>query len=707
MHFLRKQTLKNLTKKRTKKEENDKHKIPYKDSVLSNEKIIKKLPSEIAKKFKEIIDRNMRMTIDVADILAHIFKEWAIEKKVFHFTHWFQPLTGQMAEKSQNFMIITENSKINALCGESLIMQETDGSSFPHGGLRSTFEARGYIIWDPKSSPFILNNSLCIPSILISFNEEALDFKTPLIRATEFVENAALKLTKLFFPETKYVKSYLGWEQEFFLVDKSILLARPDLHYTGKAIIGSKGTQNQEMTGHYFGKIPTRVLNYMTEVETMAYRLGIPIKTRHNEVAPNQFEFSYFYAETCLAVDHNQLFMEIMKQMADKHDLHVIFHEKPFNHYNGSGKHCNFSFMTDTGLKLYQKSTSPDENLLFLCFLAATISGINKNGCILNESISSYKNDQRLGGHEAPPCILSIFLGDELHDFLVSKIHTGRTKSLTILSSLPNILLDAHDRNRTSPFAYNVNRFEFRSVGSSANCAEPMTAVFTVIGNELNEIYDELKKSTDGQSFPLHVVEVINKFVQSSRNVLFNGDGYSTEWVNEAKRRNLAHFKHCPDAIKQILVDEFMEIYVRNNIFDKNEIKARSEVKLKQFVEHGKNEYQILMNFVNQYVKPSIERYLMKLLKIHSRFSANKIESNDLKQRIHECEKMNQNLIDLQNLLVERMKMFKNDTRNYFFFAEQIIPLFNEIGNICDLIEEIVPDDKWNILKVEELLYLY
>lgn len=695
MHIKRKMTLKTLMKRETFHKSIELQRKEYAEDVLTSEKLLRKLPNRLQEEFKELLENNGRISDEAADFIANIMKEWALSKNVYHYTHWFQPLHGEIAEKTSNFLIISGKSKVNVLCKDTLIKQETDGSSFPNGGLRSTFEARGYIIWDPKSPAFILNNSLCIPSLLISYKEEALDFKTPLLRAVEFVENAALKLTKLLIPETKYVRSLLGWEQEFFIFDKSILQARKDIEIAGRALIGLTDVKNHTHINHYFGKIPPRVLNFMEEAEKKSYELGIPIKTRHNEVAPNQFEFSYFFAETSLAIDHNQLFMEIMKQIATKHDLTVNFHEKPFRTFNGSGKHCNFSFQTDRGLNLYKRSGNFTENLLFLSMLAATISGIYKNGHILNASIASYENDLRLGGHEAPPNILSVFIVDDLHDFLVNKIQKSDKKLFTSTTCLPDILLDTHDRNRTSPFAYNGNRFEFRSVGSSVNCAEAMIALYTILGDEMNQMYEDITRKSEKLGLEESVLHAINEKIQTSQPILFKGDGYSADWVQEAKNRGLACFENCPDCIQKVLEDEQIQIYCRNGIFTPDEIKARYDVKLRKYKNKLKIETVILLEFVQQNILPVSEKYLYRLRKQNGKINCDDSRVENIQQLINELKTYSNQLANSQEFPQEQIET-----------QESAVKLLQKIQSVCEKIEFFIPDKKWDILKNDELLHL-
>lgn len=698
MHFKRRNVLKTLLKRNTRRFSSDLRDVEYKENVLCQEKLLKKLPFKFKKQFQDILENDSQITEEIADIIANIFKEWALSKKVYHFTHWFQPLHGEIAQKSQNFLEITKKCKINALCKDSLIKQETDGSSFPNGGLRSTFEARGYIIWDFKSPVFLLDKSLCIPSTLISYKEESLDYKTPLLKANKLVETAALKIVKLLIPETKNVKSYLGWEQEFFIFDKSVLLARQDLEICGRAIIGRKGYKNQETTNHYFGKVPIRVLDFMTDVEKCAYGLGIPLKTRHNEVAPNQFEFSYFYDETPVAIDHNQLFMEIMRQKAQKHNLTVNFHEKPFKYFNGSGKHCNFSLETDRGFNLYKRSDIASENLLFLCFLSVTISAIHKYGPLLNESISSYDNDLRLGGHEAPPNILSVFVGNDLQEFLINRVKESQKKILTSMTHLPNITLDSHDRNRTSPFAYNGNRFEYRSVGSSANCSEAMTVLFTVLGNEMMEFYEEVTKNSVKGKLEDILIELTTKRIQESKNILFTGDGYSKEWRIEAQNRKLAMFKNCPDSIQQVVERNLADVFSRNNILAKNEIKARYDIKLANYINKAKLERSIIIDFLNQNVLPTAEKYLYKMIKFNEKVSFDSVEN-----KIKILRGLVNELYSLESLL--RYKYDMKHISDPVHIAQQVIPLFEKIQLICEDIETYIPDLEWTLLKNDEILH--
>ena len=514
------------------------------------------LAPTIFKRVSSAIEKGGKIDAASAEEVATAVKTWALSKGVTHYTHWFQPLTGSTAEKHDTFFDAL--SGIEKFKGSALVQQEPDASSFPNGGIRTTFEARGYTAWDPSSPIFIFDNTLCIPTIFVSYTGEALDYKTPLLRSVEAVNAAAVDICQYFDRNVRKVTPSLGVEQEYFIIDKALYACRPDLVMAGRAVFGHNPARGQQLDDHYFGSIPARVKDFMKHFEIEALKLGIPVSTRHNEVAPGQFEVAPLFEEINKATDHNQLLMDLMNKIADKHNLKVLFHEKPFAGLNGSGKHNNWSLITDTGVNLFQPSNSARENLQFLCFLVATIKAVYVHADLLRASIASAGNDHRLGANEAPPAIISIFLGSTLNDVLDEleengnvKLEKGDNMYLKMgISKIPEIILDNTDRNRTSPFAFTGNKFEFRAVGSSSNVAGPMTALNVIVADTLRELKRDIEKEmASGSEKKIAIVNVLRRYIKESKNIRFEGDGYSEEWAQEAERRGLSNLKSTPFAL--------------------------------------------------------------------------------------------------------------------------------------------------------------
>jgi len=541
------------------------------------------------------INHGTKIDRKIADQVAASMKDWALSKGVTHYTHWFQPLTGATAEKHDAFFeTIGNGMAIEKFGGSQLVQQEPDASSFPNGGIRNTFEARGYTAWDPTSPAFIYGTTLSIPTIFVAYTGEALDNKTPLLRALHAVDHAATAVCKYFDKNVKKVTSSLGWEQEYFLIDSALAESRPDIILTGRTLLGHSPAKGQQLDDHYFGSIPIRALNYMRDLETECMLLGIPVKTRHNEVAPNQFELAPIYEESNLAVDHNSLLMDVMKKVATRHHFTVLFHEKPFAGVNGSGKHNNWSLSTNTGVNLLGPGKTPMSNLQFLTFFINTIKAVYEHEELLRAVIASASNDHRLGANEAPPAIISVFIGDQLTKVLkeLESVTNGKLSpqektdlKLNVVGKIPDVLLDNTDRNRTSPFAFTGNKFEFRAVGSTANCANPMTVLNTIVAKQLKDFkieVDELIKTKDLKKDEA-IFNVLREYIKSSKKVLFEGNGYGEAWEKEAKKRGLSNMKTSPEALKAKISKKAIALYKEMEVMSKVEVEARYEIKLEEY----------------------------------------------------------------------------------------------------------------------------
>jgi len=662
---------------------------------------------------------------DLADHISTGMKEWAISKGVTHYTHWFQPLTGATAEKHDAFFETTSNgSAIEKFGGGQLVQQEPDASSFPSGGIRNTFEARGYTAWDPTSPAFIIGTTLCIPTVFVSYTGEALDYKTPLLKALSAVDEAATAVAKYFDKNVTKVQATLGWEQEYFLIDSALATSRPDLMMTGRTLLGHTSAKGQQLEDHYFGSIPTRVLNYMRDLEKECMLLGIPVKTRHNEVAPNQFELAPIFEESNLAVDHNSLLMDVMAKVAERHNFVVLFHEKPFKGVNGSGKHNNWSLATNTGVNLLGPGSTPMSNLQFLTFFINTIKAMNEYEELIRASIASASNDHRLGANEAPPAIISVFIGEQLTKVLdnLENVTKGKLSpeektdlKLNIVGKIPEILLDNTDRNRTSPFAFTGNKFEFRAVGSKANCANPMTVLNTIVAKQLKEfkgavdslIKDKKMKKDDA------IFNVLREYIKESKRILFEGDGYSEEWEKEAKKRKLTNNKTAPEALKAKVSKKAIDLFKEMGIMTEVESKARYEIEVEEYTKRIQIEGRVLGDIARNHVIPTAIKYQsvvvnnVKGLKEIYGGSFTKMAEQQLEiiEAISEhIEKINQGVTQMTE---ERKKAnnlgdFEKTANSY---CEKVKPYFDEIRYHCDKLELLVDDELWPLTKYRELLF--
>jgi len=661
----------------------------------------------------------------IADQVSSSMKDWALSKGVTHYTHWFQPLTGATAEKHDAFFeTIGNGMAIEKFGGSQLVQQEPDASSFPNGGIRNTFEARGYTAWDPTSPAFIYGTTLCIPTIFVAYTGEALDYKTPLLRALYAVDDAATAVCKYFDKNVKKVSSSLGWEQEYFLIDKTLAASRPDITLTGRTLLGHSSAKGQQLDDHYFGSIPSRALNFMRELETECMLLGIPVKTRHNEVAPNQFELAPIYEEANLAVDHNSLLMDIMGRVASRHNFKVLFHEKPFAGINGSGKHNNWSLSTDTGVNLLAPGKTPMSNLQFLTFFINTIKAVNKHEALLRATIASASNDHRLGANEAPPAIISVFIGEQLTKVLeeLEGVTKGKLSpqektelKLNVVGKIPDVLLDNTDRNRTSPFAFTGNKFEFRAVGSTANCGDPMTVLNTIVAKQLKDFKVEVDKLIDEKGLKKDeaVFNVLREYIKSSKRILFDGNGYGEAWEKEAKKRGLSNNKTTPEALKAKVSKDSIALFEDMNVMSKIETEARYEIEIEAYIMHIQIEGRVLGDIARNHIVPTAVKYQNTLIenvkglkeifddkfKMVSKEQINLIE--DISSHI---EGINANVTKMIN---ERKKAntIEDAEKKAHAYCFNVKPLFEDIRYHCDKLELLVDDEIWPLTKYRELLF--
>jgi glutamine synthetase len=662
----------------------------------------------------------------IAEQVASGMKNWALHKGASHYTHWFQPLTGATAEKHDAFFEPTEEgNSVEKFSGNALVQQEPDASSFPSGGLRNTFEARGYTAWDPSSPAFIMEGvngkTLCIPTIFVSYTGEALDYKAPLLKALHAVEKSVVDVCSAYFDEnvTKAFAS-LGIEQEYFLVDEALYNARPDLMLTGRTLLGLSPEKGQQLEDHYFGSIPPRVYDFMLDFEVESYKLGIPLKTRHNEVAPSQFECAPMFEEVNLAVDHNQLLMDLMEKVAQRHGFKVLLHEKPFAGVNGSGKHNNWSLITNTGINLLSPGKTPETNLQFLTFFINVIKAVHDHADLLRASIAAAGNDHRLGANEAPPAIMSIFIGSQLthvlNDFIADKqsVKSSTKKSSIDINKIPEILLDNTDRNRTSPFAFTGNKFEFRAVGSSANSASAMIVLNAIMADQLNAFksaVDALIKK--GKKKEEAIITVLKEYVKSSKNILFEGNGYSDAWVKEAKKRGLSNIKTTPEALNAYVSQKSKELFEGNGIFNARELDARYEIMQENYVKRIDIEAKVLAQLAISHVIPSALAYQQKLSENVASLKtigvARKSYEAQLKF-INEISKYISHIREsVEKMIAENEKAHHhadNTHKAALAFCHKVKPLFDEIRKSSDALEFIIEDDLWKLPKYRELLFV-
>jgi glutamine synthetase len=653
------------------------------------------------------IDRN------VADQVASSMKDWALGKGVTHYTHWFQPLTGATAEKHDAFFeTVSGGMAIEKFGGSQLVQQEPDASSFPSGGIRNTFEARGYTAWDPTSPAFIYGTTLCIPTIFVAYTGEALDYKTPLLRALHAVDDAATAVCKYFDKNVKKVTSSLGWEQEYFLIDKLMAASRPDIALTGRTLLGHSAAKGQQLDDHYFGSIPNRALDFMRELETECMLLGIPVKTRHNEVAPNQFEVAPIFEEANLAVDHNALLMDIMGRVASRHNFKVLLHEKPFAGVNGSGKHNNWSLSTDTGINLLAPGKTPMSNLQFLTFFINTIKAVHTHEALLRAAIASASNDHRLGANEAPPAIISVFIGEQLTK-LSPKEKTEL--KLNVVGKIPDVLLDNTDRNRTSPFAFTGNKFEFRAVGSTANCGNPMTVLNTIVAKQLKDFKKEVDILVNKKDLKKDeaVFNVLREYIKSSRDILFEGNGYGEAWEKEAKKRGLSNNKTTPEALKARISKETIALFEEMQVMSKIETEARYEIEVEAYIKHIQIESRVLGDIARNHIVPTAVRYqniLVENVKGLKEIFEEKYNSVS-KEQINLIEAISKHIeginANVTKMLEARKKANAIDDveKKADAYCNSVKPFFDDIRYHSDKLELLVDDEIWPLTKYREMLF--
>lgn len=693
--------------------------------VFNKEKMFRYLSSKVYNKLIDVIDNGAPLDRSIADEVAAGMKKWASEMGVTHYTHWFAPLNEGTAEKHDAF--VEHDGKggvMEEFSGKLLVQQEPDASSFPNGGIRNTFEARGYSAWDPSSPAFIVDDTLCIPTVFIAYTGEALDYKAPLLKALRAVDKAAVDVCRYFNPEVKKVIAYLGWEQEYFLVDSALYNARPDLCLTGRTLMGHSSAKDQQLEDHYFGSIPPRVTAFMKELEIECHKLGIPAKTRHNEVAPNQFELAPIFENANLANDHNQLVMDLMKRIARKHNFAVLLHEKPYSGVNGSGKHNNWSLCTDTGINLFAPGKNPKGNMLFLTFLVNVLMMVYKNQNLLRASIMSAGNSHRLGANEAPPAILSIFLGRQLSatlDDIVRQVGddkmTAEEKTTLKLGigRIPEILLDTTDRNRTSPFAFTGNRFEFRAAGSSSNCAAAMIAINAAMANQLNEFKASIDKlMEEGIGKDEAIFRILKETIIASEAIRFEGDGYSDQWKEEAARRGLTNICHVPEALMHYMDNQSRSVLIGERIFNETELACRLEVELEKYTMKVQIESRVLGDLAINHIVPIAVSYqnrlLENLLGLKEIFSPEEYEvlSADRKELIREISKRVTSIKVLVREMTEARKV-ANHMDSYkdkaFAYEENVRPYLEKIRDHIDHLEMEVDDEIWPLPKYRELLF--
>ena len=710
--------------------------------VFTREKMHHYLPADIYEKMIDVMDNGARLDRSIADAVADGMKQWALEMGVTHYTHWFQPLTEGTAEKHDAFVEWDDDQAptkfkggmIEKFSGKLLVQQEPDASSFPSGGIRNTFEARGYSAWDPTSPVFIIDDTLCIPTIFIAYTGEALDYKAPLLRSLHAVDRAATEVCQYFYPEVRKVTVNLGWEQEYFLVDEGLYSARPDLLMTGRTLMGHESAKNQQMDDHYFGTIPDRVQAFMKDLEIQALELAIPVKTRHNEVAPNQFELAPIYEECNLAVDHNMLLMSLMKKVARKHGFRVLLHEKPFDGINGSGKHNNWSLSTDTGVLLHAPGNTVEENLRFITFIVETLMAVYRHNGLLKASIMSATNAHRLGGNEAPPAIISSFLGKYVSDLLDRIEQTTDLNPQTAKHSreidipqIPDLIVDNTDRNRTSPFAFTGNRFEFRAPGSSVNCASAMIALNSAMAEALQSFKQRVDQRiaeisgnaefADGKHNPkFHaIIDVLREDIKTSKPVRFDGNGYSEEWVMEARRRGLDVEKSCPVIFEHYLDDSSVSMFESTKVMNRKELLARNEVKWETYVKTVQIEARVLGDLAMNHIIPVSTHYQSKLIKnvqgMKDVFPVEKAERlsarnmkliEEIAERTEKIERLADELTDARRVA----NRIQDIHQRAICYHDTVCPHMEAIRHEIDKLELIVEDGLWTLPKYRELLFI-
>ena len=694
--------------------------------VFNKQKMYKYLPSDTYDKMIDVMDNGARLDRSIADAVADGMKKWAMEMGVTHYTHWFQPLTEGTAEKHDAFVEHDgKGGMIEKFSGKLLVQQEPDASSFPNGGIRNTFEARGYSAWDPTSPVFIIDDTLCIPTIFIAYTGEALDYKAPLLRALHAVGKAATDVCQYFYDDVQKVQVNLGWEQEYFLVDEGLYSARPDLMLTGRTLMGHESAKNQQMDDHYFGTIPDRVQAFMKDLEIQALELAIPVKTRHNEVAPNQFELAPIFEECNLAVDHNMLLMSLMKKVARNHGFRVLLHEKPFDGINGSGKHNNWSLSANNGVLLHAPGKTPEENLRFVTFIVETLMAVHKHNGLLKASIMSATNAHRLGGNEAPPAIISSFLGTQLTELLDHIEQSDKNELFNLkgkqgmeidIPQIPDLIVDNTDRNRTSPFAFTGNRFEFRAPGSTANCASAMIALNAAMAEALESFKERVDALiTKGESKVSAILDILREDIKTCKPIRFDGNGYSEEWVKEAARRGLDVEKSCPVIFEHYLDESSVKMFESTKVMNRKELEARNEVKWEMYVKTVQIEARVLGDLAMNHIIPVATHYQSQLIKnvqgMKDVFSVEKAERLSIRNMklIEEIAERTEKIEQLVEELTEARKVanrIENIHQRAIVYHDTVCPHMEAIRNEADKLELIVEDGLWTLPKYRELLFI-
>ncbi|RKW51718.1 MAG: glutamine synthetase type III [Prevotella sp.] len=695
-------------------------------NVFNREKMFKYLPIDIYNKMVDVMDNGERLDRSIADCVANGMKKWAKDNGVTHYTHWFQPLTEGTAEKHDSFIEPDgKGGMIEEFSGKLLVQQEPDASSFPSGGIRNTFEARGYSAWDPTSPVFIIDDTLCIPTIFISYTGESLDYKAPLLRSLRAIDNAAKEVCQYFYSDVKKVHTNLGWEQEYFLVDEDLYFTRPDLMLTGRTLMGHDSAKNQQMEDHYFGTIPERVQAFMKDLEVNALELGIPVKTRHNEVAPGQFELAPIFEECNLAVDHNMLLMAVMKKIAHRHGFRVLLHEKPFDGINGSGKHNNWSLSTDTGILLHKSGKNVNDNLRFVVFVVETLMGVYKHNGLLKASVMSATNDHRLGANEAPPAIISSFLGKQVSD-LLEHIEKADKKNLFSVKGkqgmqldipeIPELLIDNTDRNRTSPFAFTGNRFELRAVGSEANCASALIVLNTAVAEALTNFKTRVDALiSKGEDPTRAIIEIVREDIKTCKPIHFDGNGYSDEWKEEAEKRGLDCEASCPVCFDAYLRDDSIQMFEQMNVMNRNELEARNEVKWETYTKKIQIEARVMGDLAMNHIIPVVTHYQSRLAKnVSSMINIfGKEEGERLTKRniniLKEVAERIQLIETGVDELVEARKVankIESQREKAIAYHDNIVPQMEKIRYQIDKLELIVSDEMWTLPKYRELLFI-
>ncbi len=711
-------------RKSIKFDESDRKSHLFGSNVFNDVSMKNFLTEDAFKGVKDAVQHGKKIDRKLADYIAIGMKEWAMSKGVTHYTHWFQPLTGTTAEKHDAFFETnSDGTSMERFGGGQLVQQEPDASSFPNGGIRNTFEARGYTAWDPTSPAFIFGTTLCIPTVFISYTGEALDYKTPLLRALTAIDDAATDVCKYFDKNVKKVTATLGWEQEYFLVDSALAASRPDITITGRTLLGHTSAKGQQLDDHYFGSIPTRVLTYMRDLEEQCMLLGIPVKTRHNEVAPNQFELAPIFEETNLAVDHNSLLMDVMQKVAERHHFKVLFHEKPFKGVNGSGKHNNWSMATDSGINLLSPGKTPMSNLQFLTFFVNTIKAVERYAPLLRAAIATAGNDHRLGANEAPPAIISVFIGEQLTKVLaeLEGVSSGKLSpeeksdlKLNVVGKIPYVLLDNTDRNRTSPFAFTGNKWEFRAVGSSANCANAMTTLNAIVAMQLRDFKKEVDDliSKDMRKDDA-IFNVLREYIKQSKNILFEGDGYSEAWEQEAEKRGLTNFKNTPRALKARISQDSFDLFSNLKIMNHVEVEARYEIELEEYTKRIQIEGRVLGDIARNHVIPTAIRYQNTLIAnvrglkdiFGAEFETIGKEQIGLIRAISlHIEGINSKVLEMTAVRKKANKL-ENIEEMALMYCDVVKPYFDVIRGHCDKLELMVDDEIWTLTKYRELLF--